>query len=126
MTDYEQLARIRQAWLGFLATVGPMHERLPGGARVVPAGRTDTPRCDPIAFRDGTLTVAARHNNDQELVQKDLAAAPADRISAAFGDGVVTSFVVVAGDDAVAVLQQELADVGLQVQRLLALVSGKA
>src|SRR5690349_6846743 len=98
MTDFEQLARIRQVWSGFLATIGPMNETFPGGARVVPAGRTGTPRCDPIAFRDGKLTVAARHNNDQAFVHKDLAAAPADRISATFGDGVVTSFIVVAGD----------------------------
>jgi hypothetical protein len=59
-------------------------------------------------------------------VRKDLAAAPRDRTANAFGDGVVTSFAVVGGDEAVAVLHQELADVGLQVQRLLGLITRKA
>jgi hypothetical protein len=70
--------------------------------------------CDAIAFRDSTVTVAARRSADEELVRKDLAAAPRDRIANAFGVGVVTSFAVVAGDEAVAVLHQELVDVGLQ------------
>lgn len=60
MTDYEQLARIRNAWPSFLKTIGPANETFPGGAQSIAVGRAETPMCDPIAFRDGILTVAAR------------------------------------------------------------------
>src|SRR5688572_16167158 len=125
MTDYEQLARIREAWPAFLQTIGPRNETYARSARTITVGRTATPICDPVAFRAGELTVAARRQHEEEYIRNDLAAAPRDRVAAAFGDGVVTRFNVVAREDAVAILQEELAAVGLQVQRLIAHVTGK-
>lgn len=118
MTNFERLAAVRAGWPEFLLAVYDAGQQYPGG-RVVYTSRSETPPCDPIALRDGVLTVAARREGDESLVERDLGQIAAAVWERAFGPNVVRSVRVIARDQAVFVLADEMVLLGTQVQRLL-------
>jgi hypothetical protein len=122
-TDYEALVRIQRSWSGFLEKAAEP-EPYAGAARVVYTSRREVPTCDAIALREGELVIAARREHDDSLIRQDLSRVTQADWDAAFGPGTVRSWRVVSHHDALMVLGEEITALGLQVQRLTALVTG--
>ncbi len=58
LTDYEQLAKIREAWPDFVRTVEDRAGAYPG-ASVVLSSKRSVPACDPVALHDDELVIIA-------------------------------------------------------------------
>lgn len=124
-TDYETLAKVREAWPSFLSSLRQEPESIPGGrVTYTYVGQDGVPACDPVAMHDGIVTVVARHQYDESQIENELKRVTADHRQSVLGEAVV-GFRVLGRDRAPQVLGEELALLGLQVQRLTKLVTGK-
>jgi len=108
VTDYEQLAAIREAWPDFLRVIEQKADEFPGGARVVYSSPRGVPPCDPIALHEGELILVARREGDEGSIERDLASADPALVEDVFGPGVVSSFRVLGRDQGIKALGDAL------------------